>query len=218
MYLAEILFAGRICNRDNRVHLFPFFSTIYRIPASELRADQKDRFLNAAGAGFRKTNSNCWFGCVVILWRNQSRIFVTGRRIRVGRILFGTICHWIDIFWKFPGRKKSQEKDRFGGLILSQRVNLLNKLFADVDSVEFRVSEHRLDCLRGERQFFGQLYTYRISHFAAISRLFSRYTPQNTKHSLYTFRISFKFRLRNPLTFCAKCCEMRKTRHKIRKK
>ncbi len=62
----------------------------------------------------------------------------------------------------------------------------------------------------------GRLYTSRVS------QMFSQNTPQNTKHSLYTFRISCEFRisltswknkLRNPLTFCANgnpganCCE-----------
>ncbi len=35
--------------------------------------------------------------------------------------------------------------------------------------------------------------TFCISHFADILSVFLRYTPQNTKHSLYTFHISFKF-------------------------
>ncbi len=68
---------------------------------------------------------------------------------------------------------------------------------------------------------YGQPYTFRIS------RMFLRNTPQNMKHSLYTFRISCEFRVllmprknkpRNPLTFRAnanpgaKCCEMRKAK------
>ncbi len=39
----------------------------------------------------------------------------------------------------------------------------------------------------------GRLYTYHISHFAGVLRVFSQNTPQNVKHSLYTFRILFKF-------------------------
>ncbi len=62
----------------------------------------------------------------------------------------------------------------------------------------------------------GQLYTFRIS------RVFLQNTPQNTKHSQYTFRISCKFRVlwmpqknkpRNPLasyTLIIKLTRMRK--------
>ncbi len=76
---------------------------------------------------------------------------------------------------------------------------------------------------------FGRLYTFRISHFAGISRMFSRNTPQNTEHSLYTFRISYEFRvllmprknkLWNPLTFHANAnpgakCKKRKEECKM---
>ncbi len=59
--------------------------------------------------------------------------------------------------------------------------------------------------------FLGRLYTFRISHFVGTSWMFSQNTPQNTKHSLYTFRISCEFRVLsmlwinkpwNHLTFC----------------
>ncbi len=39
------------------------------------------------------------------------------------------------------------------------------------------------------------LYTFHISHFVDISRMFLQNTPQNTKHSLYTFPISCEFRV-----------------------
>ncbi len=39
----------------------------------------------------------------------------------------------------------------------------------------------------------GWLYAYPISHFTDISRVFLQNTSQNTKHSLYTFPVSFKF-------------------------
>ncbi len=51
--------------------------------------------------------------------------------------------------------------------------------------------------------------------------MFSQNTPQNTKHLLYTFCISGEFCIllmpqknkpRNPLSFCAKCYEMRKVK------
>ncbi len=48
---------------------------------------------------------------------------------------------------------------------------------------------------------YGWLYTYRISHFTDISRVFSWNTPQNTKHSLYTFRISFKLHVREKINY-----------------
>ncbi len=56
----------------------------------------------------------------------------------------------------------------------------------------------------------ASLYTFHILHYAGISLVFLRNTPQNTKHSPYTFHISRKFRVllipqknksRNPLTF-----------------
>ncbi len=40
---------------------------------------------------------------------------------------------------------------------------------------------------------FSHLYTYGISHFEGISRVFLWNTPQITKHSLHNFHISFKF-------------------------
>ncbi len=70
-------------------------------------------------------------------------------------------------------------------------------------------------------EVLGRLYTFHIS------QMFLRNTRQNTKHPLYTFRISCEFRVllmprknipRNPLTFRAnanpdaKCCEMQKTK------
>ncbi len=51
---------------------------------------------------------------------------------------------------------------------------------------------------------------YTLFIFRILPQMFSRNTPQNTKHSLYTFRISCKFRFllmlqktkpRNPLSF-----------------
>ncbi len=41
----------------------------------------------------------------------------------------------------------------------------------------------------------GQLYSFCISYFAGISQMFSRNTPQNTKHLVYTFHISCEFRV-----------------------
>ncbi len=70
-----------------------------------------------------------------------------------------------------------------------------------------------------------RLYTYLISHFADILRVFSQNTPQNTKHPLHTFRISFKFHDREEinykiiLTFCenaapgSKWCEIQKKKN-----
>ncbi len=73
----------------------------------------------------------------------------------------------------------------------------------------------------------SRLYTFHILHFTGISRMFSRNTPGNTKHLLYTFRISCEFRVllmpqknkpQNPLTFCVnadpgvKCCKMWKAK------
>ncbi len=42
---------------------------------------------------------------------------------------------------------------------------------------------------------YGRLYTFRISNFTGILRMFSQNTPQNTEHSLYTFCISYEFRV-----------------------
>ncbi len=42
---------------------------------------------------------------------------------------------------------------------------------------------------------YGQLYTSHISHLMGISGMFSWNTPQNTKHSLYTFCISGEYRV-----------------------
>ncbi len=56
----------------------------------------------------------------------------------------------------------------------------------------------------------GWLYTFRILHFLGILQMFSRNTPQNMKHSRYSFHISCKFcallmpqknKPRNPLIF-----------------
>ncbi len=51
------------------------------------------------------------------------------------------------------------------------------------------------------RTKLGRLYTYRISHFTDISRLFSQNTSQNMKHPLYTFHISFKFCVREKINY-----------------
>ncbi len=66
----------------------------------------------------------------------------------------------------------------------------------------------------------GWLYTYHILHFTGISRVISQYTPRNTKHSLCTFRISFKFHVlfKKSFDFSRKCRpwhKMRKTRCKM---
>ncbi len=75
-------------------------------------------------------------------------------------------------------------------------------------------------------------YTFYISHFAGISQMFSQNTPQDTKHSLYTFHISCKFHVllmprkskpRNPFTFhvnanpCTKCRKKQKEGCEIEK-
>ncbi len=75
--------------------------------------------------------------------------------------------------------------------------------------------------LHVEGNVLGWLYTF------AFCECFSRNTPRNTKHFLYTFRMKCKFRTllvqrknkpQNPLTFCvnadpgAKCCEMPKAK------
>ncbi len=80
---------------------------------------------------------------------------------------------------------------------------------------------------RKHSSFWGWLYTFCISHFAKISQMFLQNTPQNTKHSLYSFGISCEFcvllmprknKLWNPLTFRAnadpgtKCCKMWKAK------
>ncbi len=61
-----------------------------------------------------------------------------------------------------------------------------------------------------QQQRTGRLYTFLISHFAGISRVFSQNTPRNMKHSLYTIHISCeccvllmpqKNKPQNPLTF-----------------
>ncbi len=60
--------------------------------------------------------------------------------------------------------------------------------------------------LHADVTMLGWLYTF------CISLMFSQNTPRNTKHSLYTFRISCEFRVllmlrknkpQNPLTFRA---------------
>ncbi len=67
------------------------------------------------------------------------------------------------------------------------------------------VTKLRLNCCPASKAGYT-LFVFRIS------RIFSRNTSQNTKQSLYTFRISCKFRVlltpqqnkpRNPIDFCA---------------
>ncbi len=75
-----------------------------------------------------------------------------------------------------------------------------------------------------------KVYARRLAYTFAFCECFSQNTSRNTKHSLYTFRISCEFyvllmprknKLRNPLSFCvntdpgAKCCEMQKVKNGI---
>ncbi len=92
------------------------------------------------------------------------------------------------------------------------------------------------DCTKGEKfcngfSNFVRLAIY-FSYFACILRMFLRNTPQNMKHSLYTFRILCQFRVllmpwenkpQSPLTFHANAnpgtkWEKQKTRCETRKK
>ncbi len=72
-----------------------------------------------------------------------------------------------------------------------------------------------------------------VSHFAGVLQVFLQNTPSNTKHSLYTFHISFKFcvslmprkskrwncmMFRDNVAPVAKWCEMRKKWCEMRKK
>ncbi len=81
------------------------------------------------------------------------------------------------------------------------------------------------------RTLWGQLYTFCISHFAVILRMFSQNTAKYETRSLYTFHTSCEFCIlfkpqknkpRNPLTFRAnanpgvKCCEMQKVKKETR--
>ncbi len=83
--------------------------------------------------------------------------------------------------------------------------------------------------VRIKLQIYDRLYIFRISR---LFRECFHETPQNTKHSLYTFHISCKFcvslmprknKPRNPLIYRvnintgAKHCEMRKKGHKTLK-
>ncbi len=106
---------------------------------------------------------------------------------------------------------------QFPQYFLGNYLNFLSKLFSPSKTIT-----HFLPC-PCHRTVSVRL-TIHFSHFA-FHECFSWNTPWNMKHSLYTFRISCKFRVllmhqknkpQKPLTFCtntdprAKYCEMKK--------